>query len=285
MPSGAINLAQLYQATEQNAPWLVDLTLPDVGGGHFDPADLSAIDDHPTANALRISGLNQEGFERVVSDHGQRFSAIHFWKCPRIEDLSALETLPGLRLVSFYWNQRASRLWDLSKTPNLVGLRFYDFTRLHDLSDLASGGSLVELDFGDAVWDKSVFETLEPLAALHALKALKLSAKRIDDGRVESLGALVHLDSLAFSSKQFTTRQVAWLRARLPDSLASEALEPLRRFSKPLQRGTKELDVLLVGKRKPFLNSAQDAGRIRRHVADFEGLVAQFRADPTLMPE
>jgi hypothetical protein len=71
---------------------------------------------------------------------------------------------------------------DMAKTPELVGLHFDDFTRLHDLGDLVAGESLVELEFGDAIWDTSVFESLDPLAGLHRLRHLKLSAKRINDG-------------------------------------------------------------------------------------------------------
>jgi hypothetical protein len=211
--------------------------------------------------------------------------ALYFWKCPRIQDLSPLERLPQLRLVSFYWNQRADRLWDLSRTPNLTGLRLHDFTRLHDLSDLARGSSLIELDIGDAVWDSLVVDTLQPLGALPGLKSLQLSAKKIVDGRVEPLAELQQLERLRFSAKQFTTTQVAWLRARLPKSLESEALEPLRRYAKPLEYNGKKRDVLLTGKRKPFLSSVTDAARIDKHVAEFEGMVAQFRADPLRLPE
>jgi hypothetical protein len=173
----------------------------------------------------------------------------------------------------------------LTKTPALVGLHFDDFTRLHDLSDLAASDSLVELEFGDAIWDTSVFESLDPLAELRSLRHLKLSAKRIDDGRIEPLANLQALRSLSFSAKQFTTAQVAWLRARLPDSLQCEALEPVRHFSPPLTRNGKALDVLLVGKRKPFLNSAQDAARIHKHIDQFSRMVADFRANPSLLAD
>ncbi len=102
---------------------------------------------------------------------------------------------------------------------------------------------------------------------------------------MEPLGALTLLESLSFSARQFTTQQVAWLRAHLPPSLESEALEPLSRFSPPLTRDLKDLDVLLVGKRKPFLNSVSDRARIRNHVDQFEASVARYRADPTLLPD
>ncbi|MFT3970443.1 MAG: hypothetical protein QM695_09220 [Micropruina sp.] len=113
---------------------------------------------------------------------------------------------------------------------------------------------------------------------------MTLCAKKITDGRVEPLAALRNLESLSFSSRQFTTEQVAWLRAHLPASLHSGALEPLRRFSPPLAGEHKDLDVLLVGKRKPFLNSVLDRARIEKHVEKFGEMVARFRDDPTLLP-
>lgn len=283
MGVGPATLAELRRRGRMQG-WLLDLVLPEIGGGRFTVQDLAGVDAPPRATALRVSGLDQASFEALVSRFGSRFSAIEFWKCPRVADLSPLEDLPHLRLVSFYWNQRATRLWDLRKTPELSGLHFDDFTRLHDLVDLAAATSLVDLEFGDAVWDQSVFESLEPLSALTDLRSLKLSAKKITDGRIEPLAALTQLESLTFSARQFTTAQVAWLRAHSPDSLHSEALEPLRRITPPLQGDHKKLDVLLVGKRKPFLNSIIDKARIEKHVEQYEAMVARFRSDPSLPP-
>lgn len=285
MNDGPVTLDDLHGAPASGAPWLVDLVQPEIGGGRLDRSQLAGIDERPGTSALRVSGLDQATFEALVAGYGDRLSALHLWKCPRIQDLSPLEALPRLRLVSIYWNQRAVRLWDFRRTPHLSGLRFHDFTRLHDLGDLGRASSLLELDFGDAVWDTLVVQTLEPLTALAGLRSLRLSAKKIEDGRVEPLGGLHQLTSLAFSPKQFTTRQVAWLRARLPESLVSEALEPLRRYDKPLTFDGKQRDVLLVGKRKPFLNSVADEARIRKHVAEFDRLVAEFRADQSQLPE
>ena len=281
--TGPQSLSELRRA--RDAEWLVNLVLPAIGGGRFKPTDFARIDQRPGASALRISGLDQETFEALISSHGSQFSAIQFWKCPRVTDLTPLESLPNLRLVSFYWNQRATRLWDMAKTPELVGLHFDDFTRLHDLAELAAGESLVELEFGDAIWDTSVFESLNPLARLQRLRHLKLSAKRINDGRIEPLAALQGLQSLSFLPKQFTTAQVAWLRARLPDSLQSEALEPVRQLSHPMTVDGKDRDTLLVGKRKPLLSSVQDAARIRKHIDQFNQMVADFRADPSRLAD
>jgi len=256
---------------------IVDAIRPEIGGGRFTPADMRKIAERPDATTLWVSGLDQTTFEELVSLHGSQFTAVSFWKCPRIADLTPLESLPNLELVSFFWNQRATRLWDLTKTPDLTGLRLEHFTRLHDLADLALGTSLVELAIQDGVWPACVFETLDPLAELRDLRSLEFGAKRIEDGRVEPLGALRGLRSLVLRPGQFTIAQLAWLRARLPDSLQSRAVEPIW----DMQFG----DVTLNGKGGRHLDSARDAKRIQKHVDGFNRMVAEFRANPDLLAD
>jgi hypothetical protein len=264
---------------------LFRLVLPEIGGGRMREADLATIADHPEASALQVSGLDQQTFERLVADYGGQFTGIEFWKCPRIADFSPLEDLPDLQLVAVYWNQRTTRLWDLSRNSKLRGLRFDDFTRLHDLRDVSGGGALKELEFGDLIWSTSVFDTLEPLAALTGLESLRFDAKRITDGRVQPLGELRSLRSLRFPPNQFTTRQVAWLRARLPGSLQSPSLEPVLTMRQPLQLHGKPRDVRLVGKQKPFLHSVLDAPRVEKHVTEFWRMVDEFSRDPAAQPD
>jgi hypothetical protein len=279
------DLAELRSARHVAPPWLLRLIQPEVGGGRTDASGLAVIEQHPRARALEVSGLDQRTFEHLVTDYGAQFDAIRFWKCPRITDLTPLEDLPGLRLVSFYWNQRTTRLWDLSRNPRLAGLHFDDLTRLHDLADLRQGTALRELEFGDAVWSTSTFESLEPLAGLDRLQSLTFSAKRIDDGRIQPLGALSNLQQLGCPANLFTTQQVAWLRARLPESVRSDSLGAILPLRRPLELGGRSRDVRLVGRRKPFLNSITDARRIARHVEEFDRAVADFRAHPERQPD
>src|SRR5450755_1259233 len=135
---------------------MLNLVLSPIGGGRAAPKDLEQIAERPDATAVRISGLDQSTFELFVTKYGRQFRGIYFWKCPRITDLSPLEDLPQLTHVAYYWNQRATALWNLSATPNLRGLHIEDFTRLNTLDDIAAGSSLQELGFGNAVWVTSV---------------------------------------------------------------------------------------------------------------------------------
>jgi hypothetical protein len=258
---------------------------PEVMDGRLDESDLAVIGERPDAVALRISGLEQAGFESLVTRYGRQFLAIEFMHCPLIADLTPLEDLPGLRLVDFLRNQRATRLWNLSRTPGLTGLRFEGFSRLHDLHDLQAGASLRELDFGDAAWPTSVFESLDPLAPLTSLRSLEFRAKRIDDGRIDPLGELTGLHALTFPTNMFTTRQVAWLRAKLPATVESAMLAPVIHNDPSPEEDWDTRDALLVGKRKPFLNSVTHAARIKKHTDEFWHMVDEFRRDPALTPD
>lgn len=285
MESGPQDLFELRRAGDTNPSWFLDLVQPAIGGGRFDVSLFSKIEASPGATALRVSGLDQPSFEQLVSDYGTQFNEIEFWKCPKLEDLTPLEDLSELRIVSIFWNQRTTRLWDLARTPRLTALRVEDFTRLHRLDDLGSGQALKELIVGDAVWNSSTFETLEPLEDLKSLLSLRLLPKRIDDGRVQPLGSLANLKTLRIPYNLFTTEQLAWLRAHLPENVDSSALAATLPLSTTFHDGGKTRDVLLIGKRKPFLNSELDAARIRKHELRFQEMVAAFRADPTLNPK
>jgi hypothetical protein len=277
----AVNTAQ---------PWCIDLIQPELSGGRTKPSDLDAIAARPDATALRVSGLDQKTFELLVNRYGPQFDAIYFWKSGRIADLTPLETLPQLRLVAFYINHRTSRLWDLRRTAGLVGLQFENFTRLHALDDLGTAPTLQELNFGDALWNTSVFDSLSPLATLASLTRLTFNARRITDCRIQPLASLPQLEWLAFPPNLFTTAQVAWLRARLPESVQSNVVGPLFHLGpiRDLSDNTvTELDknLLVVGKRKPALSSRRDDARIQRYVVEFERLVQRFRDDPSAQPD
>jgi hypothetical protein len=215
-------------------------------------------------------------------------NALHraaFLEVPENRGPHAAGALPNLTHVAFYWNQRTERLWNFAKTSRLQGLQLDDFTRLHDLSELEAASGLDELRFGNMIWRTATFVSLDPLRHLLGLRSLSFEAKRIDDGRVQPLGELQRLESLRFPSNQFTTEQVAWLRARLPDTLRSQSLEPIRTLDRPIpfKQGAPK-DTLVVGKRKPFLNSIEDADRIAGYIDAFSRMVHEFRQHPEREP-
>jgi hypothetical protein len=91
------------------------------------------------------------------------------------------------------------------------------------------------------------------------------------------------LDQPTFES--LTTRQVAWLRARLPASGRSESLGPVVFFNRPPENGERSRMLFSSARASPSLDSVTDAARIRKHVDGFLQMVEDFRRDPTLKPD
>jgi hypothetical protein len=116
------------------------------------------------------------------------------------------------------------------------------------------------------------------------LNRLNFNAKSIVDGRIQPLAGLRQLRELDFPSVQFNVEQLAWLRSKLPSTLSSPALSPARRLHRPLHRGGKELDLLVNGRRMPFLSSSSDAEKVERYTRQFNALVARFADFPDQEP-
>lgn len=265
-----------YYANNINANDYLDLIQPEISGGKITREQIDAIQQLPHREAITISGLRQDTFEYFIVQYGDRFKAIYFWKCPRIEDLTALEQLKDIQYVLFFWNQKVTRLWSLAKNPKLKGLLLYDFMHLHALDDMAHAPSLEQFDIGNSPFSTRTLtlKSLVPLAALKTLKSLTLSVGKIEDNDLTPLLRMKQLQRFAFPPSLFTTEQVAYLTARLKN-VQSEHLQPYRLLENPI--GDK--DCLVIGKGKPFLNSQKDAARLEKYVQKFAALVTQYEQD------
>lgn len=116
------------------SPFHASLVQPEINGGKVTTSQIDALDDRADLRYLSISGLEQLTLEYLIAKLGSKLEAIEFWKCPRVPNLAPLEDVPRLECVSFYWNQKADRLWNFSRNRNLRSLRFTDFTRLTSLT-------------------------------------------------------------------------------------------------------------------------------------------------------
>jgi hypothetical protein len=229
---------------------------------------------------LEITGLKQDGFDYFIEKYGSQFIEISFFKCPLIADLTKLESLSSIESLSFYWNQRATRLWDLSANTKLKSIALDDFTRLHRLDDLTLSPSLEVVRFGDKIWDSLVLETLSPLTSVRNLRRLSFSAKKILDDRVAPLASIQNLSELEFQSNMFSTEKVAWLTARIGSRVRSRMLAPFFTIENQIPSGNKNIDIFIVGKRKPSLDSVKDKTRIQKYVEKFNSMVEHFREHP-----
>jgi hypothetical protein len=254
---------------------VLNLVQPEVTGGKITRLAIDEIASS-SLSRLKVSGLRQDSFDYLVDTYGNRFREIEFWKCPRVTNLSRLSTLKSIESLSFYWNQQASRLWDMSANKRLKQLSFFDFTKLQDIDDLATSNSLKDVHFGNAVWPKMVVESLQPLVAISTLRKLHFEPKHVADGRVEPLSQIQFLEELEFPAKMFSTEKVAWLTARIGARVQSKVLCAVRYLEHPIPNKEKSLDALIIGKRKPMLDSNLDSKRLQKYVDKFHELTKYY---------
>lgn len=91
---------------------------------------------------------------------------------------------------------------------------------------------------------------------------MEFNANKIEDNQINPLAKLKSIKKLHFPTSLFTTKQIAWLKTKLPKEIATDILTPYLTFNKPFETRGKLRDILLVGKGKPFLNSEIDKNRI-----------------------
>lgn len=266
---------QSFSCRDLLADQCVALLQADISGGRITKNDIDSLKDCK-ATEIWLSGLTQDTFEYFIENYGQQFKIINFWKCPLIADFKMLETLVNIEYVLFFWNQRVTHLWDLSKNPKLKGLSFDDFTRMHTLAEIPLAPNLEELYFGDKIWTKYIVDSLTPLARAKKLKKLIFSAKKINDNDITPLAKIVNLEIVEFTSNLFSTEQVAWLTANT-GNITSSVLAPYKKLKYPLKTAEKIKDILVIGKRKPFLNSQEDRLRLEKYKKEFNELVNIYR--------
>lgn len=258
---------------------VLNLVQHDISGGKITRESIDEISSSGCSK-LKVSGLHQDTFDYLIDSYGSRFTEIDFWKCPRVFDLSRLSTLERIESVSFYWNQGAKRLWDMSTNRRLKKLSFLDFTKLCGLDDLATSTTLQDVRFGNAVWPKMVVESLQPLCNAPALEKLHFQPKKIADNRVGPLTELEKLRELEFPPSMFTMEKVAWLAARLGSAVRSSVLCAVRTLDSPICGKDKRLDALVIGKRKPFLDSNLDQAKLRKYIRKFDELTTYYSQNP-----
>ena len=278
------NLEDFKIICNNSTPLHINLVEREISGGSLSIERINTIDEFEDAESIQLSGLDQKSFEYFISNYGNRFKGIAFWKCPRISDLSPLASLTNIEFLTYFWNQRATSLWNMKRNINLRGISIYDFSRLHTLEELPTAAALEELQFGDAVWDGLVLESLSPLAKCKKLKKLTFSAKKLLDGKIEPLGAISNIREIDFPMNFFNTEQVAWLKAHLPEDVESSVLIPYNRIEEPFEIDGKKRDTFIIGKRKPFLSWEEDRKRIDGYINKFNKLVEQYRSCKDLNP-
>ena len=266
-----------YETQKHNCLWLHEAKM-DIGGGTISKEDIDRLKSYPDIDIVTISGLHQDTFEYFIKTYGKQFKAIRFFKNKLVEDWSLLGTLTQLEYVYFFFNQRISSLWNMSKNVSLVGLCIEDFTKLSSIKGIETAPSLKEFRIGNAVWNKIMIESLIPLANTGIEKFI-FYGKSIIDNDYSFLADMPNLKEFDFPTNMLTTEQVAWIVANFPnlDGFALKAKRDCELYdaSMNLVSGT-----IIVGKRKPSMIIQGNEKRIKRYVENFELLKQRFKGIP-----
>lgn len=244
----------------------------DIGGGRISYEDIDQLQNYVSIEKVKISGLRQDTFEYFMEKYGHKIKYLIFFKNKMVEDLSILSNFPNIEFIYFSNNQRIEKLWNMKNNINLKGICFENFTRLHSLEGIQTAPNLQHLSFGNSVWATSTLDNIEVLRK-SKLQSFRFDGKKIENIDIKIFREMPCLKYLDFPTNMFSTEEIAELVAYAPN-LTGYSLRPCVIFEK---RDDDIKDVLIVGKRKPFLDSEKDKEKIERYIKQFNDLVEKYR--------
>lgn len=231
------------------------------------PHRISEMDGPIEAEGAHVVGVNDRWFDRLCEF--LRARTVHFYEM-RVADIGPLPGITGLEHLAIRWN---TKLVDLSPLADLGALRtlvLEDTPKVVDLTPLSALINLEALEYSGGIWNKNRARTLAPLANLPRLAELQLLNISVEEDGLRPLADCAGLRTLEVSN-QFQTDDYAFLSVRAPH-IECAMLAPYVLLSHPIE----DKDVMVVGKRKPFLNSAEDAEKLTRYETKFRKLQDEF---------
>lgn len=235
--------------------------------------NIDQLSDFKKLTKVWIYTINQKQFDDIVSRINPEMLLIYGL---RASDLTALAKLDNLKHLCLDWNTKATSLWDFSQNGQLETLAVRDFSALRDISELSRASTLKGLSLEGGMWKSLQLNSLEPLVNMTSLKYLSLHNLKVVTGSIRSLKSLKQLEELAISN-QFPTEDYAFLSVHLPDVKCSKFMA-YQSFS-PAIEGK---NIMVIGKRKPLLNSTTDKKRLAKYECEFEQLKEMFRHELNL---
>lgn len=220
-----------------------------------------------------ILGVSERSFGRLCGlVHADR---MEFYEM-RVADLAPLAQIPNLRHLAIRWNTKATSAAPLARL-NLVGLILDKTPKITDLNPIGDLHDLEYFAFTGGMHTKNTARSLAPLANVPKLKELRLLNVKVEAAGLTPLAGCPALKKLEISN-HFPTEEYAFLSVHLPNTACSL-------FSPWVKHGGSDKDVMIVGSRKPFLNSSNDRARIEGYEHSFAELKKQFALDKTLRPD
>jgi Leucine-rich repeat (LRR) protein len=225
--------------------------------------NLELLSKFPDIETVWIFTVNQREFDLIINSINPKTLYIYEM---RVEDLSALERLENIETLYLCWNPKSIKLWDMSKNPKLKLLSIEDFKRLNQIDPIETCRSLEELHLTGGIWTNLNIDTLGPIKHLQNLKILGLSTIKLKDESLEPISHIKGLLDLKLSN-QFPTEEFARLSVTLPQTKC-DYFQPYVKLDDPIDGK----DIMVIGKRKPFLNSSTDIKKLQKYEEKFREL-------------
>jgi hypothetical protein len=210
---------------------------------------------------LWIYTVNQKEINAILNLVNPKI--LHIYEM-RVEDLSVISSLTNVEVLGLEWNTKANSLWNLTNNTSLKSLSIKDFSKLNDISPLQNNKSLEILELSGGETNQLKLDNLESLRTLRNLKYLGFSNIKVQDESLEPISDIKELQELAISN-QFPTEEYARLSVKLPNTKCKH-FQPFIYLLSPID----DADVMVVGKRKPFLNSKVDVKRLQKYEEQFK---------------
>ena len=252
----------------------IDLRQKDVGGGKITKEQIDSIRQYPDAKSIIISGLEQKTFEYFINEYGKQFQAISFWKNKGVEDLSLLSELEHVEFITYFFNQKTTKLWDMSNNKELKGLEIVDFTKLHSIDEIQYAPALEVFNIGNAVWAKMQIDSLKPVAK-STVTCFSWYGKKVNDSDYFCL-ANGRVKTLNISPRYFTVDELAKLLAVLPENINGTITKPYSVGRITEADGTETTYYYLCKGKKKCIKGIDDE-RFQSYLDEFAMLVDKYR--------
>ncbi|HZX57903.1 MAG TPA: hypothetical protein VFE54_04235 [Mucilaginibacter sp.] len=216
---------------------------------------------------LWVYGANEKQLEQILSLISPDFISVYQVLA---KDLSVLETLTETETIVLRWNSKSDWLWNMSHNKGLKALVIEDFQKISNVDAISKVNNLEYLVLEGGMWKPLKLDSLTPLAGLSKLQFLRLANMQVKIDGLRPIANLKDLQELDLSN-QFETSDYAYLTAKLPDTKCN--------YFKPyikLSNAIGGRDVMVIGKRKPFLNFELDKTKIKKYTFEFEEMVRGF---------
>ena len=206
-----------------------------------------------------------------------RAEAVRFYEM-RVGDLAPLAAIEGLRHLCIDWNTKVQSIEPLRAVADLRTLVLTNTPKVRSLVPLESLHALRAFECSGFAFSGPghTIDSLEPLSGL-SLEEIRLTHCAVLAGGLRPLARIRTLRTLELSN-QFETEDYAYLSVHLSEARCDK-FAPYVLLPQALEDGR---DVMVVGRRKPFLNSRIDAAKLRRYEARFRELQRQF--ETTIRP-